>query len=56
MPDTKFELADKLVEKLEHKMKKMNYYRDKYFGNANQKWDIANFVFVALAKLFLTLL
>lgn len=37
VPDTKFELADKLVEKLEHKMKKMNYYRGKYFGNPNQK-------------------
>ena len=33
VPDTKFELADRLVEKLEHKMNKMNYYRNKYYAD-----------------------
>lgn len=30
VPKTKSELADKLMEKIEHKMKKMRYYREKY--------------------------
>ena len=36
VPSSKSELADKLMDKLEHQMKKMRYYRSKYHGEAYQ--------------------
>lgn len=32
VPQTKSELADRLMEKIQHQMKKMKYYRSKYSG------------------------
>ena len=34
VPETKKELADCLMEKIEHKMKKIKYYRKKYYEDA----------------------
>ena len=58
VPSTKSELADKLMEKLEHQMKKMKYYREKYVPYqkwslySQHQWSVWAVVQVLLSRLF----